>query len=75
MKVAAFHTRQTTSETRPVKVYLKEIGRVIAVPVAAYLVTHERTRRLLARPSFFCLAAATFLVTNFVFAYYFMWVT
>ncbi len=49
-------------------------GRMIAIPLAAFLVASESVRRFLERPIFFCLAAAVFLVTNFSFAYYFMWI-
>jgi hypothetical protein len=47
-------------------------GRVIAIPLAAFLVDAEKARRFLERPVFFYLAAVTFLITSFVFAHYFL---
>jgi hypothetical protein len=49
-------------------------GRVIAIPLAAFLVEKERLRRFLERPACFCCSAAIFLATNFFYAYYFMWI-
>ncbi len=48
-------------------------GRVIAIPLAAFLVEKERIRRFLERPAWFYGVAVTFLITNFFYAYYFMW--
>jgi hypothetical protein len=47
-------------------------GRVIAIPLAAFLVENERLRRSLERPMFFYLAAVTFLITNFLYAHHYM---
>jgi len=45
-------------------------GRVIAIPLAAFLVANDGLRRFLGRPVWFYVAAVTCLLTNFLFCYY-----